>query len=394
MLTGLDALESVNWWRLSHAYGRATDTPAHLRALLGDDSKARKLAINHLWSAIIHQGTPWTATGPTALVVAGLVADERIDRVAETPAALLRFLVSVAAIAVEAERMSAELERQVAATDLEPLIELEDDDSGPTESAFYDAIFENEAASNAYYARSLLGCVSALAVIEPVMTAALTFAQPRVRAVAAAGVVTLAKDRASSSDVAVLCARLRGLADAATDKDERAAYVMALGELGASTSTFLEDPSPGVRLCAALAPGLHDDPRAIEELIGALEKHAGEIDGWFAERPLPFNLKVRFYVVKHLVEQIQDFDRLTSAAIAVVRIARKQTVDFDWGPLLASAFPNGDGVVATKAQRDFLKALVANEWLWDPKFANPIKWFKAAGLPYDREACTTLTKTT
>jgi hypothetical protein len=169
---------------------------------------------------------------------------------------------------------------------------------------------------------------------------------------------------------------------------------MALGELGASTSSFLEDPSPGVCLCAALAPGLHDDPRAIEELIGALEKHAGEIDGWFVERPVPFDLKVRFYVVKHLVEQIQDFDRLTSAAIAVVRIARKQTVDFDWGPLLASAFPNGDGVVATKAQRDFLRALVANEWLWDPTFTNPIKWFKAAGLPYDREACTTLTKTT
>jgi hypothetical protein len=394
MLTGLDALESTKWERLFHAYGRATDTPDHLRALLGKDPKSRKQAMDHLWSAIIHQGTPYTATGPTALVVAGLLADERIDRVDETQALLLRFLVGVAEIAVEAEKRSAELERLVTAVDLEPLIELEDDDSGPTQTAFYNAIFEDEAASDAYYARSLLSCISAVSVIEPVMAAALADTRPRVRAIAAAGAVTLANNRAHRSDVVALCTRLRALAEAAIDQDERAAHVMALGELGASTVTFLDDSSQGVRLCAALEPGLRDDPRAVEALILALEKHAGEIDGWFAVRPLPFDLQPRFYVVQRLIEQVQDFDRLAGAATAVVRVARKHSVDFDWGPLLASAFPNGDGVVATSAQRDFLKALVANDWLWDPKFGNAIKWFKAAGLPRDREACAKLTKPT
>jgi hypothetical protein len=41
--------------------------------------------------ATFSPGYPWTATGPTVPVVAGLLADERIDRVAETQAALLLF---------------------------------------------------------------------------------------------------------------------------------------------------------------------------------------------------------------------------------------------------------------------------------------------------------------
>jgi hypothetical protein len=110
---------------------------------------------------------------------------------------------------------------------------LEDGDSGPTEKAFYDASFEDEAASNAYYARSLLGCISAMAVIEPVTAAALTNARPRVRAVAAADAATLARNRASSRDVVALRTRLRASPRAATDEDERAAHLMALRELGA-----------------------------------------------------------------------------------------------------------------------------------------------------------------
>lgn len=54
MLTGLAALENTDWSKLQHAYGRSTDTPSHLRALLDGDSEARKKTISHLWSAILH----------------------------------------------------------------------------------------------------------------------------------------------------------------------------------------------------------------------------------------------------------------------------------------------------------------------------------------------------
>src|SRR5262245_62712384 len=121
MLTGIAALENTDWSRLHHAYGRATDTPGHLRALLREDLESRQKAMSHLWSAIIHQGTPWTATGPAALVVAGFLSDERIDRGEPMRANLLSFLVSVAKAPEQAGWGIEELER-LAAFDIDPFL--------------------------------------------------------------------------------------------------------------------------------------------------------------------------------------------------------------------------------------------------------------------------------
>ncbi|MFF4988057.1 hypothetical protein ACFY19_12760 [Streptosporangium saharense] len=93
-------MSAPDWSRLFHAYGAASDVPAHLEALVGDDDRAREEAVDHLWAAVIHQGTPWSATPPTALVVAGLLSDPRTARhtVSSRPlrAVLLDFLGEVA----------------------------------------------------------------------------------------------------------------------------------------------------------------------------------------------------------------------------------------------------------------------------------------------------------
>src|SRR5512140_1505351 len=97
MRSGLDALDDFDWSRLRHAYGPAKDTPAALRALVNGNLSERKAAVEHLWSAIIHQGTPWTATGPAALVVAGLLGDRRLDSYGpDLRATLISFLEAVA----------------------------------------------------------------------------------------------------------------------------------------------------------------------------------------------------------------------------------------------------------------------------------------------------------
>src|SRR5207253_670743 len=114
MLTGLPALENTNWSRLHHAYGRATDTPGNLRALLLEDPESRHKAMQHLWSAIIHQGTPWTATEPAALVVAGLLSDPRMDRGEPIRSYLLEFLGSVAEAPAQTGLSIEELERMAA----------------------------------------------------------------------------------------------------------------------------------------------------------------------------------------------------------------------------------------------------------------------------------------
>ncbi|MEV4094485.1 hypothetical protein [Streptosporangium saharense] len=93
-------MSGPDWSRLFHAYGVASDVPGHLEALVGDDDRAREEAVDHLWAAVIHQGTPWSATPPAALVVAGLLADPRTARhtVSSRPlrAVLLDFLGEVA----------------------------------------------------------------------------------------------------------------------------------------------------------------------------------------------------------------------------------------------------------------------------------------------------------
>ncbi|ATE53278.1 MULTISPECIES: hypothetical protein [Actinosynnema] len=60
------------WSTLFHAYGSASDTPEHLRALVdGGDIRA---ALDHLSSAVVHQGTVWSATPPALAVVGAVLA--------------------------------------------------------------------------------------------------------------------------------------------------------------------------------------------------------------------------------------------------------------------------------------------------------------------------------
>ena len=376
MLTGLMALEKTDWSKLHHAYGPATDTPGHLRALLREDLEARKQAISHLWSAIIHQGTPWTATGPAALVVAGFLTNERIDRGESIRADLMSFLASVAEAPEQSGLDLEELER-MAAFEIEPFI-----DSGDET-----ALYGNEDAANSFYARAILDCIRVAPVLIEVMLDGLAHTNPRVRTCAAMGAVTLAKTSSLCGYAKELESRLLSLARTASNSDERSAHVLAIGDLGFSPAEFLEDPSPPVRICAALAPGLATNPSAIDELLNVLKEHAGEIDDWFEDKPPQFPMRPRFSVVARLVQQVKDFDRLVDAAIALVAVTTKYCVDFDWGPLLTSAFSDGSGIVNTKAQRRFLAALVEKGQLWDPSFGNASLWFKKAGLPYDRRAC-------
>jgi len=273
MLTGIPALEQTDWAKLYHAYGSAADTPKHLRALLDEDAGGREAALDHLWSAVIHQGTPWTVTGPAACVIVGLLADERIDR-GEMPlrAPLLQFLVSVAEAGEQTGRSIDELERMAVYN------------SDPVKT--WDEAFENDddAACNAFYARSILGCMEVAPLLLETMERDLRSPDPRVRSYAAMGASTLAKASSLSNRAKDIEERLRNMAQTAEDTDERSALVLALGELDASPSAFLRDPSPAVRMCAALAPKLAEDAVATEVLIKSLEK-AGEIDTWFAATP-------------------------------------------------------------------------------------------------------------
>src|SRR5690348_12800500 len=58
----LEGLDNIDWQRLSHAYGPATDVPDLLRALQSPDQETREEAHTQLYISICHQGTIYNAT--------------------------------------------------------------------------------------------------------------------------------------------------------------------------------------------------------------------------------------------------------------------------------------------------------------------------------------------
>lgn len=367
-------IASIDWSRLRHAYGWATDTPAHLHALVGEDPAARDAALDHLWQSVLHQGTAWTCTGEVAMIVGEMVLDPGAAAIRRQ---LVAFIAHVARAFDTSGATRAELEA-VAAFDLESI------DDGPGDTIDWSEMPADTPA------RPVIGRAGAADHLGVVADGALSSEDAVIRAYGAMMAVSLLARNASDDERQALEGRLAGLAMRAGTDDERCAHVMALGALGVAPAAFLRHASRAVRVCAALAPALASDDAATEELLSALEHHAAEIEDWFETPPPQFDLHPRFAVVSCVIERVPDFDRLEPAATAVARETMMLAVDLEWGPLLHAAFGHRPGSVATEAQRRFLRALVENADLWDPIFGNPGRWFDDAGLPYDRDACAAL----
>ncbi len=358
---------------LHHAYGRATDTPRHLAALAGDDATARDEALSHLWSAIIHQGTPWTATPPAAIAVAALVGDPRLGGAAhaELRANLLTFLAAVGQAAL-------------AHSDLGELAPPEGFDVEAALAAALSSddeleIFGDEILGNVVYARAIQGCRDVCPTLLGTATDALADPDPRVRAAAAHAVGACA----APAGAPPLAERLDALA-AAAGPTERAALVLAMGELGLHPRKHLHDPHPGVRACAALAPTLAADPAATAEILAALADPAAT-DRWFTQRPPQIRGHIRFTLIAAAVARVDEPLQLLPAALAIAPIAG--SYPGDWGPLLHALFSGRTGETLSPAQRRYLRALVDNEKIWDPRNGTIGLVFRDAGLPHDREAC-------
>jgi hypothetical protein len=405
MTIGWDAAEDIDWSRMSHAYGAATDTPAHLRALVSGDTVAQQAALDHLWAAVIHQGTPWTVTPVAALVVAGLLPHPALSQPVATSisaatgwpplplrAELLRFLAEVA------EAMRPDIaEDELAATACPPgrtaatqvALDSLSADTRKTEQQINELI---EALQN----RVILDLRAAAPALFDAVASCLTDGDPRVRLRAAHAASLLATLPHLAAHRVPLAVKLEAAAHLAGQRDEKAALVLALGALGATPRQFLADPDVAVRTCAALAPALAQDAAATAQLLTALAD-AAALDTWFMDRPPQFWGRVRFTLLEAALARVDEFEPLLPAAIAVAALASPHTANADWGPLLRAAFPDpGDPprlpAALTPAQRDYLRALVDNPDLWRTWIGNAEWAFHRVGLPYDRDACRKLAR--
>ncbi|HEX5119043.1 MAG TPA: hypothetical protein VFW65_27970 [Pseudonocardiaceae bacterium] len=350
----MTAIDGTDWTALTHAYGSAEDAPQILLALLSEDPDRCGDALGYLSSAVLHQGSLYPATAPSALFVAGILDDPRTmitcasalpwdDRERPLRAALLEWLGEVA----------------------ESASYWDDDEGDPSEAA--------AAARCQAIRRDLHGAV-APHLDDPDESV-------RAAATSAMGHLLSAPDLAAFRDE--FAQRLLRARD--TSAAQRATAALILNRWGEAPRTLLVDPDPAVRAVAALAPSLDADPAALAEIRAALADPA-RADAWFPSGAVPrLGGKLRFALVRALLRRTGDFDDVLAEAVAVAGMTTAYTVDSDWGPLLERAFPQPCREPLTSAQRRFLAAIVDNDRCWDG-VANPMLWFNRVGLPYDRDA--------
>jgi hypothetical protein len=356
LLAGID---DIDWGSLEHAYGAATTTPAYLRALLATDPAIRNEAVEHLWSAVTHQGTVYSATAAAAPYLLAILADDagrpiRVEllMVVETIAQGSSYHDVHGPFYPPEERESAEFQARVAA----------------------------ELADTAACRRAVLAGFDIVLgfLADPVED---------VRRQATSTAAALASlSEATEAQRSATAAALTTLAAGDEDPTTLAASVLSLALLGADVRTWLDHPSLPVRTAAALAPSLHDDPAAHAVLLDTLAR------GQALDQSLPDNYPQidgypRFAVIAAVCDRVPDRAAALPSLLAALDLASAWTVDVDRGPMLAYFFgPETSGTALTSPQRTFLEALLARDDQWDPKNGNAQGAFRRVALPYDREA--------
>lgn len=164
------------------------------------------------------------------------------------------------------------------------------------------------------------------------------------------------------------------------DPHHRASMLLGAGELDGVPREWLRDPHPGVRVCAALAPTLADDPEATAVLLTEATRNPAVIDmqafeGMMALTVLPHAAAV---LAERLCRGVGDIDRLLPAAAASVPYGatyldageEHRTEAALCEPYLRVVFPDGlpSPPAATPAQRQLAAAVARHDPAWERDF--------------------------
>ncbi|MEV0131006.1 hypothetical protein AB0H83_21395 [Dactylosporangium sp. NPDC050688] len=199
---------------------------------------------------------------------------------------------------------------------------------------------------------------------------------------------------------------------ASTDAHYRASMLLGVGELGGSPRAWLRDPHPGVRVCAALAPALADDPEANTVLLTEASRDPDVIGmGGFQGMGLSALPNPEATLAERLCAVVRDVDRLLPAAIAAVPSAptyldigtQRRAPGALAEPYLRVLFPDGllpSPAAATPAQRRLAATVTRHATFGEPDTQQrPSRggyheaWnatFSRLGLPNDRSSWQTL----
>ncbi|MFD6138785.1 hypothetical protein [Promicromonospora sp. NPDC060271] len=382
-------VDEVDWSRLFHAYGVTSDTPRHLHALVSDDEAAFGNALDHLHGAVLHQGTVYPATVPALRVVAGTLHDQTHHQVLRRRDEHGRSRLTSLLEWIDAVGDSASWYED---TDPSDAAEPTDEDI----DAFYRAMAADDESvwgselNHYLWARSIAELPAACGEALTTVSTFLTDKDETVRSAALDAYVRLA---AVQPDRAELTGPLLSAVEAASGRDERAVVVLGLGDLGVDTTPWLSDDDPAIRACAALS--LTGSAAATAVLVGALQDPLA-VDEWFTRRPSRFDMRVHFGLMANVLARDVALAEILPACLSVVRVAQGGLwSNMTWGPVLLRVFPDVEFQPGVRpdppqnlddAQKAVLRALVANDDLWDRRDGNANLARMRVGLPDDRDA--------
>ncbi|MFB7176933.1 hypothetical protein ACFCYI_04415 [Streptomyces sp. NPDC056257] len=385
ILSGLPAaarelLVGTDWEALQHAYGSGEDVAVSLCSLVDEDPEVRSEALAALDMGVLHQGSLYTVTAPAALFVAaildhpvGLAEHEGYFPWDDGPprslrAALLVWLGQVAESAAYGE----DPVRDRTDWQWEPRHDETQCEHDPDELA------------------ALRACRDIRPTLYDAVEPFLSSPDSHVREAALGAAVPLLLAPELTDRVPRAATLLRARLGPVAGRRERASVARALGVWGMDTSDLLADSDPAVRVCAALGPAQVDRPRALAVLLDAL-RAPRTTDGWFPE-PLPgLDGWFRFTVLRSALALAETFEEVAPVVVAIVAAGGMSVTDHERGPILLRAFAGGYDPThpLTPAQRDLLRAFVDNDEATGG-IAENVLWFRAAGLPENREGIAAL----
>lgn len=379
------ALLQVDWGGLDHAYGPAADAPRQLLALVGDDPEARSGAVGYLDTAMLHQGSVYSATAPFIRIVAMLLGDPRTtvpvaDILPWDPGArplrvaLLDYLAMFAQAcrleipdedlirdAHPASRDEADLQRiHRARRDCDWRLDPNPATRTPPPPAVMEAVNDTEY-RRAMRARSLIACRKVVPDVFEAVLPLITDSDSAVRTPAMTTAAYCLDHPALGDRKDALAELLADTAAVSPDPRERAAVARLLGVLGRRPEALLRDEHPGVRACAALAPEFFGDERATRELVSALEAPQ-DADRWFTGHLPGQEGWLHCDLAEALAARASDLEAVLPAALGLATASNPFIYDRDLAPFVWLAFPQAptECTVLTPAQRAFLSALLIN----------------------------------
>ncbi|MGN9914565.1 HEAT repeat domain-containing protein [Phytohabitans sp. LJ34] len=243
----LERLDDVDWDRICHAYGPASDVPDQIRDLCAADPDRREKARWQLWGNIFHQGTRYEATAYAVPFMLEVLADP--DGADKAELVLLLSAIAVGydsywlpdGLPIAEHRRMAEGGGMLLAAAPHPGDDDFDEDEGDAE--YIEALSERE--QEAMLAHVAVAAHEAVRQGVPLFRALLGHTDPEVRAVAAYALGWFPEDAAGSVPV------LAALATSDVDEPLAATARVSLGLLGVATG--FDDPRPLVRWATAVA---------------------------------------------------------------------------------------------------------------------------------------------